>query len=724
MSKITSDHNHEPWQRLRGKERCAVCDHQGYCRYTSTTIECMFQPLGARHTYTNSEGKPCYLHERNGQYAPPPVQPKREKRPNWTAPDQARCTALYNDLLANLTIPVPAAALAADARRFGEYAAAVTAVEDAVYFRPPVEVLGWLMEHGRWQDALAAGAIHEGEEGEGAKLAGALIGTKVYVYREHGQVRNLKGRKLDPSAKVKALSLHGTRKERGCEHILYQHDQLARAAGKLLVLAGGPAKVDACLVAGLHAVGGEESLSDAQIAAIAEADPAGIVVLADGEDPKTPGDLSPGQRHALAMGERLEALGGQAVRIAEPTRDLGSPKIDADNLLRDRGPEALRALVQAAVPLAVYRQRLGQTNDTGDDQTTLIATLRADVARLGDQLRVRDAELAEVREERDFYRSCLDCPDPVVGRAMPVIAEELHRAYRAGSPVVRDGQEFARLNFEEAAEGKTINRGAIRTAADRLGPTTPLLPIDAKYNRNGRDMATKHYYVACPVEERTSVARLGLGLLTRAAPQTRHQGRKPPKMMPAAVAAQDAPVRREQLHVEKFYSLRDDTPQASPLATQTTIGTADYWTPEGEQITQDAARAWQVAHGVRAAAVETQHHTGAPLRRFVGERPPASPTVEFQQKTTNVNSVETQQWSLPLDTPGQCADLDCGDRAVIGGYCEPHYDQYSHRYDRAYADAFADAVEIQQPTPPIPAPPPFRSEIIDTPSGQIERLWL
>jgi hypothetical protein len=289
---------------------------------------------------------------------------------------------------------------------------------------------------------------------------------------------------------------------------------------------------------------------------------------------------------------------------------------------------------------------------------------------------------------------------------MPVIAEELHRAYRAGSPIVQDGQEFARLNFEEAAAGKAINRGAIRTAADRLGPATPLLPIDAKYNRNGRDMPTKHYYVACPVEERASVARLGLGLLNRAAPQQRHQGRKPPKIMPTAVAAQDAPVRREQIHVEKFFSLRDDTPQATPLATQTTILTADYWTAAGEQITQEAARDWQVAHGVRAATVETQHHSAPPVRRFVGagratattvetqhhpgEAAPTGTTVEFQQKDTHVNSVETQQWSLPLDPPGVCQDLDCARRAEIGGYCEPHYESYSRRYAAAYDYAAGD----------------------------------
>ncbi len=337
------------------------------------------------------------------------------------------------------------------------------------------------------------------------------------------------------------------------------------------------------------------------------------------------------------------------------------------------------------------------SNDGGNADPELVATLRADVARLGDELRAERAEkerlareLAELREERDFYRRCLDCPDPVIGRAAPAIAEELHRSYRAGAAHVKGGQEFARLNFEGAAEGKPINRGAIATAAERLARGTPRDVIEATYNRDGRDVKTNHHYFACPVEERASVARLGLGLLARAAPQQRHQGRKPPKVMPPAVAAQDAPVRREQIHVEKFFSLRDDTPQATPLAIQTTIVDADYWTAAGEQLTQEAARDWQVAHGVRATTVETQHHPGAAIRRFVGEGPPTATTVEFQQKTPNVNSVETQQYDLPIDPPGQCLAPDCGDQVRIGGYCEPHYDQYSRRYTGAYDYAAGD----------------------------------
>jgi len=347
------------------------------------------------------------------------------------------------------------------------------------------------------------------------------------------------------------------------------------------------------------------------------------------------------------------------------------------------------------------------------ERDALIVTLRTDVARLGDQVRATDRELAEVREERDFYRLCLDCPDPVVGRALPVLAEEVHRRYQAGAPLVQDGHEFVRLNFERAAEGKVINRGALATAAERLGPATPHLTRPATVRRNGKDEPTTHHYYACPVEERTSVARLGLGLLARAKPQGRHAGRKPPKVMPPAVAAQTAPVRREQQHIERFYSLRDET----KLATVTTTGVTDYWTPDGEQITREAACAWQVAHGVRAAAVETQqHHHTPPSRLFVGERPPARPvvasqppgsTVEFQPDPLNVKSAQTQQQEPAPDVAGagraparellrpplgradfdawldeepapipitgaRCQARGCGKRPGASGYCERH----------------------------------------------------
>ena len=281
-----------------------------------------------------------------------------------------------------------------------------------------------------------------------------MIDSKVYVYREHGQVRNLKGRKFDPAAKVKALSLHGTRDERHCADILYQHDQLALVADRLLVIAGGPAKVDACLAAGFHTVGGEESLSDAQIAAIAAAHPAGVVIVADGEDAKVAGELSPGQQHALAMAERLEEIGGLAVKVAEPARAPGSPKVDADNLLRDGGPEALRDLVRGAVPLATYRCGLG--------------IVRADAAHLA---RVQ-AELRAAREERDQAKEWNrltfaalragkgDTPlMKKVGRAALGLVVEWDSRLRdtRGTMVDPDGERWVELNL--AAAGENVGVG-------------------------------------------------------------------------------------------------------------------------------------------------------------------------------------------------------------------------------------------------------------------------
>ena len=139
------DHDREPWQRLRGKERCEVCDHQGFCRHTSTTIECMFQSEGAHHSYVNKAGQTCYLHHRGSQHAAPPRP--AEVRPSTTVADPARLTALYNDMVADLGEPAPP-----DPRRFGPSATAVAAIEDALFPAPAV-VLRWIKENGRWQDA-------------------------------------------------------------------------------------------------------------------------------------------------------------------------------------------------------------------------------------------------------------------------------------------------------------------------------------------------------------------------------------------------------------------------------------------------------------------------------------------------------------------------------------------------------------------------------------------
>ncbi len=678
----------EKWDRVTRHDPCPICDDDHWCVVSpdGAVAGCMrrgdaiIAGKPAFKTIPTALGDMYLYHVTDEPREPRTVRPKPPEAPQRNVIADRAVYALVVEACA----PLPACAEAELVRRFGPVYGPQAAARFHIGYCDGPALLAAIEATGRRREAIDAGVINAD-----GTVSWALLDRLVIPYLRDGLVHDLRGAGIKGRDETKEISLRGGYAARGVADLFYNDDALHDLGPDgALHLAGGAYKTMALHAAGLNAVGlrGEAELSDGHIARLRAAGVRTIIRHIDAEDPKEGQDLSAGRRLGLTVAERLAAA-GFAVLMAEPPREPGTPKVDPDALLRDLGPRAVRDYALSALPLAAWRVLIGADTAPAPhllaERDTMIATLRADVARLGDQVRATDRELAEVREARDFYRLCLDCPDPVLGRALPVMAEELHHAYQQGAPLVQDGHEFVRLRFEHAAEGKPINRGAVATAAARLGPDTPHLARPATFRRNGQDKPTTHHYFACPVEERGSVVRLGLGLLNRATPQQRHAGRKPPKVLPPAVAAQTAPVRREQQHIDRFYSLRDET----QLATVTTTGVTDYWTPDGEQLTQEAARAWQVAHGVRAATVETQQHYHAPpVRLFVGARPPTHPTVatqqpgipvEFQQHPLNVNSAQTQQHEPPLDPPGVCPTPDCGRPIVVGGYCEQHFT--SHR---------------------------------------------
>ena len=220
-------------------------------------------------------------------------------------------------------------------------------------------------------------------------LSPALLERKVFAYRDqHGRVKDLRGRAYDGST-PKVRSLAGSREERGASSTWYQHRRITVAAeqGGHIRIAGGHEKADALNFAVGTTVGANEGqASDSMIAALVDA---GIIVAtihADGEDPKEGKTISEGQRLALALSERLEAA-GIAVRVAEPLRSPGEPGLDADTILRDHGPEALRDIDRRAVALSAYRAKLGIVPTNSEEQQQLVAELRR--------------QLLQTREERD-----------------------------------------------------------------------------------------------------------------------------------------------------------------------------------------------------------------------------------------------------------------------------------------------------------------------------------
>lgn len=381
-----------PFRKLRNNEKCEGCGHAGWCMVSETTIWCMRNAVGAYHTKPDTNGQPVYLHHCTGVARAEPTPIRRiDDRPDWEQPEPIVCDLIYTTLAARCADnPTPDVAHAADARRFGEHAAGVRAVSDHFYIRHPENVIAWLDREGRIQQAKNAGVLTKR-----GQLSPALLDRKIFVYRdEHGRAKDLRGRACDSST-PKVRSLAGGREERGAAGIWYQHRHIAAAAqGGHLRLAGGHEKADALNYAvGLTIGANEGQASDSMIAALVDA---GIVVAtihADSEDPKDGKTISEGQRLAVALGERLEEA-GIAVRIAEPLRSPGEPKLDADTILRDHGPAALRDIDRRALPLSVYRQRLG---DLQPQDAAQVSQLSEHVARLQEAVRT-------AREERDQAR--------------------------------------------------------------------------------------------------------------------------------------------------------------------------------------------------------------------------------------------------------------------------------------------------------------------------------
>ncbi|MDP9371683.1 MAG: hypothetical protein M3Q65_04350, partial [Chloroflexota bacterium] len=595
------------WRHATRREPCEACGSPDWCQVSPTLIMCMHPervtdraPLRLKKT---RDGDPYGLYARDGRAAPTPIRtPRRAERADWTAPNAATCRALYGALVARHEGAAPSPErLAADARRFGEHAAAVRAVEDAIEI-PRADhagLLRWLQDEGRRGDAIAAGLLTQ--VGRSVRLAGALDGRKVYVRRRGGQVYDLRGHALDPGAEPKLLNLSGRQEDRGCAGVWYHDDLLDAAPGGHIRIAAGHAKADALNAAGLPAVfANEGSASPEQIARLGEGGIILATIHADAEEPKPGQPISEGQRKAISMGELLEAA-GIAVRIAEAERPAGGPKLDADNVLRDGGPEALRALDLAAVPLATYRRRLGVEEAAPPARVAELerenATLAVALERCGAESGRKDKLIADLQTEVQAFKAAHVHKDQTVGGCLPGIGETLYEAYRSGDALVWDGDDCARLLKKDAGKYRSPGTGgrAVDTILkqDRITSHTRREPIETPTFKGTTDVD----YVYIPPEHRHSPAAIMLYLLPPQPERKRHGGDRKTISVPPAVAAQADPVRRETRRVEKFISLATD----EPIAERTSTPVVDFWTNTGEALTRTEADAFRVNVGAEPA---------------------------------------------------------------------------------------------------------------------------
>jgi hypothetical protein len=441
------------WQRVNRKERCPICGHDSWCgMIVGEVVACMRQADGAKSSKPGKDGQIRHYHDWPDRAVPIPIRPQPERPTDWTAPAASTCRALYTAIAARYAGRPRSKACAAEGdRRFGDRALDALAAADS-FEVDERDLLAWLEAEGRVADAKSAGIL-----GEDGKLAAALKGRKVYAFRlPDGTVANLRGRDLTGRSPLKVLDLAGGYEERGADAGLYHAERVSDVADGAgwLHLAGGCEKADALIAAGFSAVStpGEGTLFDAALADLTARRVLSVAVWVDAEEPKEGEALSAGRRLGLAVAERLAAA-GISVRVVEPAREPGSPKRDADGILRDGGPGALWDCWAASEDLAAFRARVCPDFEAMGRDPQLVDSLAA-VQRERDEWRDRATrywdELVQARE-------LLALPDKHLGRTTLALSWEMDERAEHGE-TKRDpktGQLFIHVN--NSAAGRRVN---------------------------------------------------------------------------------------------------------------------------------------------------------------------------------------------------------------------------------------------------------------------------
>jgi len=341
------------------------------------------------------------------------------------------------------------------------------------------------------------------------------------------------------------------------------------------------------------------------------------------------------------------------------------------------------------------------------ERDALIVTLRADVARLGDQVRRLEEEQSRDRTriaEQDTELAACDAamrhPDQAAGVGALDLLDAANRAYSKGDVLTRDGKDYARVPFsksEDRRSAKTNARGfkAIQEAG-KVDAFTRTERIETPTYKG--DVPIAYIHIPPDLRERRGAAVLAI-LPT---PATKKHGGRRTIAVPAEVARQDHPVRRERTHVTRWYSALSD----AKLATQTTEIGKDYWTAQGEQRTGEEIEALRIKAGYQPAPAPPWQPTQPPLRIVPDPEPRQDAEVSAtsrneqrgeprQDADINYGSTCRQDAEVSAQgaSPPRCPD--CGQPIAVGGYCLAHFarhrDTNQHRAEAlGYAYAAGD----------------------------------
>ncbi len=310
-----------------------------------------------------------------------------------------------------------------------------------------------------------------------------------------------------------------------------------------------------------------------------------------------------------------------------------------------------------------------------------IVALEADIQRLGDALRREQAEGAQLvtritalETENAALDAAMRHPDQAAGVGALDLLDAANRAYSKGDVLTRDGKDYARVPFSKAEDrrsAKTNARGfkAIQEAG-KIDAFTRTERIETPTYKG--DVPIAYIYVSPGLRERRGAAVLSI-LPTPT--EKKHGGRRT-IAVPAEVAAQPHPVKRERELVTRWYDALSDEKLVTEAPAR--LGT-DYWTAQGEQRTREEVEALRVQAGYQPAPAKPWQPTQPPLR--IVPAPEPRQDAEVSADHPDQQRIKPRQ-DADIDTKDLCrqdAEVfsdgcpDCGQPIAIGGYCMTHF---------------------------------------------------
>lgn len=309
----------------------------------------------------------------------------------------------------------------------------------------------------------------------------------------------------------------------------------------------------------------------------------------------------------------------------------------------------------------------------------------------------KDRRLAEQDSRIAALEAVIRHPDQAASVGALDLIDAANRAYAKAEILTQDGKDYARVPFKATKQRRSASTNArgykTLCEAGTLETFTRTEHIETPTYKGDVPIA----YIHIPPDLRDRPGAAVLSILPTAA-EKKHGG---PRVIevPAEVAAQPHPVKRERELVTRWYDALSD--EKIVTETPARLGT-DYWTAQGEQRTREEIDAERVHAGSRPAPAPAYRPTAQTPLRIVPDPEPSQDAKVSADHPDQQRAEPSQDADIGIaNTSRQDAEVfsdgcpDCGQPIAIGGYCLAHFarhrDTNQHRAEAlGYAYATGD----------------------------------